>query len=311
VQALRRQIPAAVAGQTCSVLNLRGGLGRVRDPARTREGGMEARSSRKHVGQVAAHHGQLAANIGKASGAMMPDWVKAALVAEELHGTGNKTPQGSKEIAGYAFSRFSQHFRRVVMAALHETAERVATKGVCDVIVLRSMPASVCPDVTKGGERADAHMAASHVLQGFIVQPEEGAVGDVVNLHAAGAGGDAMEQGLRAVSGPKARQLCRAGCIDSADECGQLSKLCGGREKESVCRRWAEIWELAVYVLSGVKCVTLGGCEGAQVGGDSGEGCGRSHRTGEDGSDACFRGKASHAKAPQRKMKMEADGCRV
>jgi hypothetical protein len=54
---------------------------------------------------------------------------------------------------------FSQHFRSVVMAALHETTELMAAQGMCDVVVVfHGMTARARPDIAVEGDRVDAHV---------------------------------------------------------------------------------------------------------------------------------------------------------
>jgi hypothetical protein len=71
--------------------NLRGGLRSATDPARTHVCGVEARSRRKHAGQVAAlHYGEVAVHVSKAGGMLVYGLGKDSVggFAQELHGAG-------------------------------------------------------------------------------------------------------------------------------------------------------------------------------------------------------------------------------
>jgi hypothetical protein len=66
--------------------------------------GVRASSSGKHVGQIAPlHHGQLAVQVGKADGTVVPGGRKGGMgsCTEELHRTGSKAlPNASKHVQG-------------------------------------------------------------------------------------------------------------------------------------------------------------------------------------------------------------------
>jgi hypothetical protein len=71
-------------------------VARAADPGRTRAGGVEARSSSQHAGQITALcHRQLAIHIRKAARTLGP-WLRESSLggfAEVLHGYGAKAPQ--------------------------------------------------------------------------------------------------------------------------------------------------------------------------------------------------------------------------
>jgi hypothetical protein len=96
----RRQRLADFAARQCpSLQNLRGGVGRATDPARSRVHSVEARGCRKHAGQVAAlHYGELAVHVGAAGGTLVSGLGKRSVggFAEELHGAGAEAPRGFK-----------------------------------------------------------------------------------------------------------------------------------------------------------------------------------------------------------------------
>jgi hypothetical protein len=135
----------------------------------------------------------------------------------------------------HAADEFTQHFRSVVVVALHETTKLVAAEDVHDVVVFHRMTASACPGVAEGGEHADSHANAGDVLEGLVTQAEGGGEGDSVEPHAAGSGQNAELECLGPVDGLKAQQLCVTGCVEGpADERGQQSVLgAAGTEKPS------------------------------------------------------------------------------
>jgi hypothetical protein len=81
------------------VQNLWSGLGRAADPAGARSRGVEACSSRKHGGQVAAlYYRELPVNVGEAGCALVSGLGKGGMgdFGEELHGAWAAPPQGLK-----------------------------------------------------------------------------------------------------------------------------------------------------------------------------------------------------------------------
>jgi hypothetical protein len=55
------------------------------------------------------------------------------------------------------------------MAALHETTESIATKGVRHIIPLDKVAARACPAAAEGGKRSHAHADTSGVLKRLVV----------------------------------------------------------------------------------------------------------------------------------------------
>jgi hypothetical protein len=76
--------------------NLRGGVGRASDPARSRVRGLEARGCGKHAGQASAlHYEEPAVHVGEAGSTLVSGLGKRSVggFAEELHGAGAEAPQ--------------------------------------------------------------------------------------------------------------------------------------------------------------------------------------------------------------------------
>jgi hypothetical protein len=65
--------------------------------------------------------------------------------------------------------KFAQSFHRLVMTALHETADPVAAEGVRDVVVLDRVAAGARSACAKGGERAQPHVDACCVMKSMIL----------------------------------------------------------------------------------------------------------------------------------------------
>jgi hypothetical protein len=74
------------------------------------------------------------------------------------------------------------------MAALHETAEPLALKGVHDVVSPYSVTASARPAIAKGGEGVHPDADAAGVMESLVVKTEGGSVGDCIKLKAPGLG---------------------------------------------------------------------------------------------------------------------------
>jgi hypothetical protein len=126
------------------------------------------------------------------------------------------------------------------MEALHETAGPIAAKSVRDVIIFDIVTAGARPAIAEGGERAHPHANAAGVLEGSVIKAEGGSVGDSIEPHAAGSGGDAVEKGPGGVCWQKAQQLLAAGGIKGAADLGwQPSELCSGYGSEALTRRGA------------------------------------------------------------------------
>jgi hypothetical protein len=86
--------------------------------------------------------------------------------------------------------------------------------------------------------------------------------------HATGPAGDAIEECLGLVGGPKARQLCTVGgCEGVADLGGQLGELRGGSGRQALGREGAQFGELDMQeALACEGCASWCG-EGVQMGG--------------------------------------------
>jgi hypothetical protein len=190
-----------------------------------------------------------------------------------------------------AANKFSEHFSEVIMAALDETTEPVAAEDVRDVVAFHGMTPSARPGVAEGGERADAHADTGRVLERLVVQAEGGGIGDGVEPHAAGSGGDAVQEGTGQISGRKMHQLSVVCVVEgAANECGQLSALGGSWCGEVRCGMGADIRKAAVNLPPGREHGSMGGCEGVQVGGGSRECSGSAHCRGKKDSGAIVGG---------------------
>jgi hypothetical protein len=130
-----------------------------------------------------------------------------------IEGAGHKpgvSPFSSRGEA-QAAHKLAQNFRRLVMSALHETAEPVAAYGVRDVVILDGVAAGARPARAEGGERAHSHADAASVLKGLIIQAEGWGVWHSIEPHAAGPAGGAIEECPGPVGVPKALQLRSVG----------------------------------------------------------------------------------------------------
>jgi hypothetical protein len=94
-----------------------------------------------------------------------------------------------------AANKLSEHFSSVIVAALYETTSPVAAEGMRDVIAFHGMTASPRPGVSVGEEGTDPDADPGRVLECLVVQAEGGGEGDAVEQHAAGPGGDALQEG--------------------------------------------------------------------------------------------------------------------
>jgi broad specificity phosphatase PhoE len=106
--------------------------------------------------------------------------VPACLGARRSAESEPRTPPLVAGEKAQAADEFTQHFRGVVLAALHEDTELMATEGVRDVVVVfHGVTASACPGVAEGGEHADTHVNAGGVLEGLVAQAEGGRVDEL------------------------------------------------------------------------------------------------------------------------------------
>jgi hypothetical protein len=79
------------------------------------------------------------------------------------------------------------------MAALHETTEPVAAKGMHHVVALDSVIASTRAADAKEGEDLHTHASSASILKRLVVQAEGEGVGDKIEPRAPRPGDDAME----------------------------------------------------------------------------------------------------------------------